>query len=105
MAHVSRVAESRAEALEQTVSICEASNPDLAQHARNEAELLERVNELSAKLQRYQLLYGDTSAQSPDLADLMRRLEDRDRELEALRLVDSQHEQVRCFTSSQTAKM
>lgn len=75
----------------------QARHPDLARHARAEAEMLEQISFLRGELQKYRRLCGGTSA------DLFKQLEHKDAEIRKLQMVESQRETVRRITYSQSA--
>lgn len=94
-----RAAEARVDVLEKSLSKLESHNPDLGLHARTEAELHERLATLTDELQRYQRLCGDASS------DLMTKLEEKDTELQKLRMLDKQREQAEASLYSEIDKI
>lgn len=91
-------AENRAVAVENSLSFFQEEHPDIIQHMRAEAEAREQLASVTKLLQKYQLIYGDSSSVlTPDLQSLSTRLQEREHEIQNLRLLEKQHEQVRFF--------
>ncbi|KAJ7594298.1 hypothetical protein C8J56DRAFT_926412 [Mycena floridula] len=93
-------AENQAAALDQALTKFRASDPNLAAHAQTEAEMLARISDLTAQLEKYQRLCGSSEA-----PDLMKQLEEKDNELKTLRLLDSLREQTEASLYAEIDKL
>jgi len=73
-------------------------HPDIAQHIKAEAEAREMLARTQKLLEKYQSLYGETSASvSPDLQMLRERLQVKEDEIQKLRLLDNQRDQLALY--------
>ncbi|KAK7005736.1 putative allantoicase [Favolaschia claudopus] len=84
-------AEQRAAAFEQTLSIFQDDHPKVVQHMEAEANALQRLASVTAKLENYQQIYGNLSSLAPDTAQLVERVREQEEEIKRLRLKDEQH--------------
>jgi E3 ubiquitin-protein ligase BRE1 len=82
-----RAAQSKTAALEESLSRLQASNPDIAQHIKSEADARERLAEVTRQLDTYVSYFGDL-ASAPEHAQ--RQAE----EIHKLKLQVEQHSQV-----------
>jgi E3 ubiquitin-protein ligase BRE1 len=87
-------AESKAVSLEKTLA--GLHGPDVVRHIKLEAETRQKLSEVTAQLENYQRIYGDSSL-PPDLSRLAKQLKQKDEEIQQLRLIKDQQSQVRCF--------
>ncbi|KAI6026328.1 hypothetical protein BKA83DRAFT_4241880 [Pisolithus microcarpus] len=76
-------------ALEQSLSTLQRECPDVSQHVAAEASAREELAQVSKELTRYRSLLGEAS----DASALARRLQDKDTELQQLRLIVEQQSQ------------
>ena len=61
---------------------------------KSEAEALEQLSLVKAELEKYQRTYGPTSTLPPDTSQLAEQLAKKERELEHLRLLERQRQEV-----------
>ncbi|KAJ7076313.1 BRE1 E3 ubiquitin ligase-domain-containing protein [Mycena belliarum] len=85
------VAEQRAAALDQTLSIFQDDHPNVVQHMEAEANALQRLTAATLKLEKYEQTYGDPSTLPPDVARLADKLREQEAEIKILRSVNTQH--------------
>ncbi|KAF8740809.1 hypothetical protein AX14_007181 [Amanita brunnescens Koide BX004] len=85
-------AEGRVAALEKTFGSFQADRPDVLRHIKLEAETRQKLSEVTAQLENYQRVYGDSSL-PPDLSRLAKQLKQKDEELHQLRLIKDQQSQ------------
>jgi E3 ubiquitin-protein ligase BRE1 len=95
-----RAAETRVHALEQSLRDLGDGNPDAAKHMDNEAKIRQELAEVTKKLERYQSLYGSTSALSPDVQHLSNQLQEKEEEIQKLRASETQRIQAGRFACS-----
>ncbi|KAI0031751.1 hypothetical protein K488DRAFT_86539 [Vararia minispora EC-137] len=86
-------AESEVAVLRSTLENLDATNPDLAEHIRSEADVRRQLAEVSNLLARYKATYGESSTLPPETHELSERLQDKEGELKALKLQVAQREQ------------
>lgn len=91
-------AEGRATALEKTLVGFQADRPDILRHIKLEAETRQKLSEVTAQLENYQRVYGDSSI-PPDLSQFAKQFKQKDEELQQLRLIKDQQSQVWCSHS------
>lgn len=89
------MAEQRAAAVDQTLSIFQDDHPNVVQHMEAEADALQKLAAATARLEKYENTYGNLSTLPPDVAQLAERLQEQEDEIKRLRLIDAQHTQVR----------
>ena len=94
--------------LEKTFSALNEEHPDAVLHLKAEAEVRQQLVTAMAQLERYQSIYGDPSTLPPDLQHLEAQLRSKAEEIQALKLLDKQHQEVsfsnfRMETRSDTA--
>jgi E3 ubiquitin-protein ligase BRE1 len=87
------MAEQRAAALDQTLSIFQDDHPDVVQHMEAEANALQKLAAATSKLEKYEQTYANISA-LPDVAQLANKVREQESELERLRLLDIQRTEV-----------
>ncbi|KAJ6587101.1 BRE1 E3 ubiquitin ligase-domain-containing protein [Mycena vulgaris] len=85
------MAEQRAAAVDQTLSIFQDDHPNVVQHMEAEADALQKLAAASSKLEKYEQMYGDLSTLPPDVAQLAEKIREQDDEIRRLRLMDAQH--------------
>jgi len=83
-------AESRAAALEQSLSRFDNDHPEIRQHITAEAEARQQLADVKKQLEKYQSVYGDSSTLSPDVQQLSDQLQQKEDEMQKLRLSDTQ---------------
>jgi E3 ubiquitin-protein ligase BRE1 len=86
-------AENRTSALEQSLAGLDHDHPDITRHIKSEVEAQQKLAEVTAELERYRKIYGD-SPLPLDLSRLAEKLKRKDDELQQLRLVKEQQSQV-----------
>ncbi|THV02428.1 BRE1-domain-containing protein [Dendrothele bispora CBS 962.96] len=86
-------AEGKLTVYEKTFSKLQEDHPDVAKHIEAENDALQKLADVSAKLERYQAVYEDLTSMSPDVAKLTVTLQEKEDELHRLRLLDSQRTQ------------
>lgn len=86
-------------ALEKAFSTYQSDHPDVAQHMKTEAEAIEQLSQVKTELEKYERTYGPLSTLPPDASHLAAQLTSKERELEQLRLMERQRQEVR-FSSS-----
>jgi E3 ubiquitin-protein ligase BRE1 len=89
------MAEQRAAAVDQTLSIFQDDHPNVVQHMEAEASALQKLAAVASKLEKYEHTYGPLSTLPPDAAQLAEKLREQENELERLRLLNDQHTKVR----------
>ena len=94
LALISRAAESRAAALEQSLSRFDNDHPEIRQHITAEAEARQQLADVKKQLEKYQSVYGDSSTLSPDVQQLSDQLQQKEDEMQKLRLSDTQRGEV-----------
>lgn len=67
---------------------------DQAGRVLGHAETLEKLADVSQRLERYQRVYDDISSLPPEVASLTAQLEAKDAEIQRLSLLNSHREQV-----------
>ncbi|KAJ7446245.1 BRE1 E3 ubiquitin ligase-domain-containing protein [Mycena galericulata] len=87
------MAEQRAAAVDQTLSIFQDDHPNVVQHMEAEASALQQLAAATAKLDSYERTYGNLSTLPPDVAQLAEKLREQEDEIKKLRLIDAQHTQ------------
>ena len=86
-------AEGRTTALEKTLVGFQVDRPDILRHIKLEAETRQKLSEVTAQLENYQRVYGDSSI-PPDLSLIAKQFKQKDEELQQLRLIKDQQSQV-----------
>ncbi|KAG6831681.1 hypothetical protein H0H92_008324 [Tricholoma furcatifolium] len=86
-------AEKRISVLEQSLSNCNTSHPDMAEHIKGEADAVQKLAEVQAQLDKYKAVYGDSSALPADASKLAQQLQLKEEEVRKLRLQQVQHSQ------------
>ncbi|KAG5648585.1 hypothetical protein DXG03_003196 [Asterophora parasitica] len=86
-------AEKRATLLEELLSKYQADRPEVANHLKAEMDALQALAQAQAELKKYKSIYGDTSSLPPDVSTLSEQLQQKEEELQRLRLLDIQHSQ------------
>ena len=81
-------------ALEQTFSVYQDDHPDIVRHMEAEADAIQRLSQAKAELEKYQRTYGVLSALPPDVSQLAEQLHLKEVELEKLRLLEHQRQEV-----------
>jgi E3 ubiquitin-protein ligase BRE1 len=81
-------------ALEGSLSKLKEENVDVAQHVEAEVLVRQQLIETSKLLESYQNVYGQSSTLPPDVQALSEQLENKERELQVLRLQDMRHIEV-----------
>lgn len=93
---IGSAAEDKVAALQQALSDIQENNPDAAAQVKVEADLREELTQVRRQLEKFQAIYGDaSSALSPDLQHLSQQLQEKEAELQKLRLQERQRDQVR----------
>ncbi|KAF7376361.1 putative allantoicase [Mycena sanguinolenta] len=85
------LAEQRAAAVNQTLSIFQDDHPNVVQHMEAEANALQKLAAATAELESYQKTYGELSSLNPDVAQLAEKVKVQEEEIKRLRLKDEQH--------------
>ncbi|KAJ7346872.1 BRE1 E3 ubiquitin ligase-domain-containing protein [Mycena albidolilacea] len=85
------MAEQRAAAVDQTLSIFQDDHPNVVQHMEAEANALQKLAATAEKLEKYEKTYGDLSSLTPDTAQLAEKVRVQEEEIKRLRLKDEQH--------------
>jgi E3 ubiquitin-protein ligase BRE1 len=62
---------------------------------KSEADALQELSKASRELEKYKAVYGDHSTLPPDASKLADQLQKKEDEIRRLRLLDTQHGQVR----------
>ena len=88
-----RVAEQRAAAVNQTLSIFQDDHPNVVQHMEAEADALQKLAAANAKVEAYEKMFGNSSP--PDVAQLTEKIRVQEGEITKLRLLNEQHAKVR----------
>jgi E3 ubiquitin-protein ligase BRE1 len=88
------MAEQRAAAVDQTLSIFQDDHPNVVQHMEAEANALQKLAATAEKLEKYEKTYGDLSSLTPDTAQLAEKVRVQEEEIKRLRLKDEQHVKV-----------
>lgn len=88
------MAEQRAAAVDQTLSIFQDDHPNVVQHMEAEANALQKLAAAAEKLEKYEKTYGDLSSLTPDTAQLAEKVRVQEEEIKRLRLKDEQHVKV-----------
>jgi E3 ubiquitin-protein ligase BRE1 len=81
--------------VDQTLSIFQDDHPNVVQHMEAEANALQKLAAVTAKLEKYENTYGDLSTLPPDVAQLAEKIRVQEEEIKRLRLMDAQHVKVR----------
>jgi len=90
----SSAAESRADSLEQSLSCLDNDDPEARQYVSAEAEVRQQLADVTKQLEKYQSIYGDSSALPPDVKQLSDQLQQKEDEVQRLRLLDTQRGEV-----------
>ncbi|KAJ7772537.1 hypothetical protein DFH07DRAFT_734059 [Mycena maculata] len=85
------MAEQRAAAVNQTLSIFQDDHPNVVQHMEAEADALQKLAAATVKLEKYEKTYGDLSTLLPDVAQLAEKIREQAGEIERLRLINDHH--------------
>jgi E3 ubiquitin-protein ligase BRE1 len=93
------VSEAKVAAFEQSLSKLRKDNPIVAQHIEAESQARQQLIEITNRLEAYQNVYGQSSTLPPDVQALSEQLQQKELELEKLRLQDLRHVEV-CRISS-----
>ncbi|EAU91038.2 hypothetical protein CC1G_03206 [Coprinopsis cinerea okayama7 len=83
----------RADALNDALSRCSETNPDVATHINAHAEAEEKLKQVTSELTKFKQVFGDLQSLPPDTAELAARLQTQSEEIERLRLLNKQYEQ------------
>jgi len=76
------------------MSSFEDGNKDAVKYINAEAEARQQLEDVSKQLEKYQSVYGDVSALSPNVQRLSDQLRQKEDEIQKLRLLDTQRDQV-----------
>ncbi|KAL0578744.1 E3 ubiquitin-protein ligase bre1 [Marasmius crinis-equi] len=98
-------AEKRLAALDQACSKLDAEQPDIARHIQGETEALQKLSEVSAELEKYRTVYGELSSLQPDAGQLASQLQQKEDELQRLRLLEQQREQTETSLYTEIEKL
>ncbi|KAG7098761.1 hypothetical protein E1B28_000670 [Marasmius oreades] len=91
--------------LEQACSNLDEDHPDIARHIQAEAEALQKLSDVSTELERYHTVYGELSSLHPDVSQLASQLQQKEGELQRLRLLDKQREQTETSLYTEVEKL
>ncbi|KAK1218814.1 E3 ubiquitin-protein ligase bre1 [Marasmius sp. AFHP31] len=86
-------ADNRLAALEQACSKLDEEHPDITRHIQAESDALQKLSDVSKELEKYRRVYGELTSLQPDVGQLASQLQQKDDELQRLRLLDQQREQ------------
>ncbi|PFH53827.1 hypothetical protein AMATHDRAFT_136911 [Amanita thiersii Skay4041] len=98
-------AEARVTALEQSLAIFQDDHPDVVEHMRSEAEARMKLAEVTAQLEKYQRVYGNSSTLPPDVSHLAEQLKQKENELQRLRLINTQQTQAEASLFAELEKL
>ncbi|KAF8635226.1 hypothetical protein AX17_004001 [Amanita inopinata Kibby_2008] len=98
-------AESRVAALEEMLAMLQGDQSDVVQHMKAEANTRQKLSEVTAELERYQRIYGNSSSLPPDVSQLAEQLQQKENELQQLRLVNTQKSQAEMSLFAELEKL
>ncbi|KAI3618765.1 e3 ubiquitin-protein ligase bre1 [Moniliophthora roreri] len=87
------IAEGRIEALDEAIAKLHPEHLDIARHVQGEADARQELFIARKELEKYRKVYGDLPSASADLQQLATQLQQKEEELQNLRLLESQREQ------------
>ncbi|TFK73913.1 hypothetical protein BDN72DRAFT_136978 [Pluteus cervinus] len=85
-------AEDRATAMEQTLA-SQTDSADVEKHMKAEADACRQLAEVTREVDRYRSIFGDVANLSTDVQALVQQLQEKEKEIQRLRLLDQQREQ------------
>jgi E3 ubiquitin-protein ligase BRE1 len=80
--------------MEKSFSSFDQSHPDAVNHVKAEAEVRQQLASVTAQLEKYQTIYGNSSTLPLDQQELEAQLRLQSDEIHKFKLLDTQHRQV-----------